>query len=91
MNAALQLVSNQMRGVRVDVRQIAPAADEAGRTALIQTMFAGDVSEATTKTLARAETPQQMIALALGSPEFRSGRATACRGRTARATAVPNA
>jgi uncharacterized protein (DUF1800 family) len=33
-------------------------------------MFAGQVSDSTRQTLARAETPQQMLALALGAPEF---------------------
>jgi uncharacterized protein (DUF1800 family) len=33
-------------------------------------MLAGEASEATRTTLARAETPQQLVALTLGSPEF---------------------
>jgi len=33
-------------------------------------MRAGRASDATQKTLARAETPQQLVALTLGSPEF---------------------
>ena len=36
----------------------------------IDTMLAGRASDATQKTLARAETPQQLVALTLGSPEF---------------------
>jgi uncharacterized protein (DUF1800 family) len=33
-------------------------------------MLAGDVSAGTEQTLARATTPQQLLALTLGSPEF---------------------
>jgi hypothetical protein len=33
-------------------------------------MLAGRVSDATKATLAKATTPQQLVALTLGSPEF---------------------
>ena len=70
MNFALQLVSGQARGLRVPVATIAPDTTEATRTSLVHSMLAGDVSDTTRQVLAKAETPQQMIALMLGSPEF---------------------
>ncbi len=70
MNFALQLVSGQMRGLRVQVGALAPDSSDAARDRLVQAMLGGDVSESTRQVLTRAETPQQMVALALGSPEF---------------------
>ncbi len=58
MNVAVQLARGELRGVSVS--ELRDAA------ALIQ----GPVSEATRTTLARAQTPPQSVALALGSPEF---------------------
>jgi uncharacterized protein (DUF1800 family) len=61
----------QARGaLQVDVQRLAPDTTEATRDRVIQQMFAGQVSDSTRQTLARAETPQQMLALALGAPEF---------------------
>jgi uncharacterized protein (DUF1800 family) len=37
---------------------------------VIASLLAGEASETTRSTLARADTPQHLIALALGSPEF---------------------
>jgi uncharacterized protein (DUF1800 family) len=37
---------------------------------VVEALLAGEASDATTRTLARAETPRQLVALALGSPEF---------------------
>jgi uncharacterized protein (DUF1800 family) len=58
MNAALALASGQLRGVRVpagiDVAALLPAS----------------ASVQTRQTVARAQTPQQAIALTLGAPEF---------------------
>jgi uncharacterized protein (DUF1800 family) len=70
MNFALQLVSNQMRGLRVDVASLAPTVDDDTRARVVQTLFAGQVSTSTTQTLAKAQNPQYLLALALGSPEF---------------------
>jgi uncharacterized protein (DUF1800 family) len=56
--------------IQVDVASLAPDTSEQSRTNLVDTILAGKASEATIKTLARAETPQQLIALTLGSPEF---------------------
>lgn len=60
MNAALALASGQLRGVRM------PAAVDVGR------LLPESASEQTRQTVARARTPQQATALALGSPEFQS-------------------
>jgi uncharacterized protein (DUF1800 family) len=70
MNFAVSLVSNQLRGIRVDVMSIAPDTTDATRTRLVAQMLAGDVSDATRQTLGRAQAPLQIIALTLGAPEF---------------------
>jgi uncharacterized protein (DUF1800 family) len=70
MNMALQMVSNQMRGVHVDVASLAPGVDEATRQHLIETMLAGQASAATMQTMAKAQNPQFLLALTLGAPEF---------------------
>jgi uncharacterized protein (DUF1800 family) len=54
----------------MDVRTLAPDVSEGSRTRLVGMLLAGGVSDTTAQTLARAETPQQLIALTLGSPEF---------------------
>jgi uncharacterized protein (DUF1800 family) len=56
--------------IQVDMNTIAPNTDEMTRDALIASMLAGTVSDGTRATLARADTPQNLVALALGSPEF---------------------
>lgn len=56
--------------IRVDIATLAPDTGESTREQLIESMLAGQASAATRETLARAETPQQLIALTLGSPEF---------------------
>jgi uncharacterized protein (DUF1800 family) len=56
--------------LQVDLQMLAPDTTEATRDRLIQLLLAGEASEATRATLARAETPQQLVALTLGSPEF---------------------
>jgi uncharacterized protein (DUF1800 family) len=58
------------RAVTVDLTTMASDTTEATRDRLIQLILAGRVSDTTRATLARAETPQQLVALALGSPEF---------------------
>ena len=57
MNFALQLVSGRMRGVQTG-SVVTPAA------------LAGDVSDTTAATIAKATDPRQATALTLGSPEF---------------------
>ncbi|MFI5177756.1 MAG: DUF1800 domain-containing protein [Vicinamibacterales bacterium] len=56
--------------IQIDVATLAPDTSEQSRTNLVDAMLAGRASDATLKTLARAETPQQLVALTLGSPEF---------------------
>ena len=56
--------------IQVDLPSIAPDAGAASQTAVVDRLLAGRVSDATRQTLARAETPQNLVALALGSPEF---------------------
>jgi uncharacterized protein (DUF1800 family) len=70
MNFAVQLVSGQARGIRVDASAIAPDTSAATRDQLVETMLAGQASDATRQVLARAETSPHLVALALGSPEF---------------------
>jgi uncharacterized protein (DUF1800 family) len=58
MNFALTLAGNKLRGVSV---ASLPTADE---------VLAGDLSETTRATIAKATDAQQMAALTLGAPEF---------------------
>ena len=57
MNFALQLVSGRMRAVQPGTGEVSAA-------------LAGDLSAATTATIAKATDPKQVAALTLGSPEF---------------------
>jgi uncharacterized protein (DUF1800 family) len=56
--------------IQVDLRALAPDTSAAAQASLVDRLLAGQASDATRQTLARAETPQNLIALALGSPEF---------------------
>ena len=56
--------------LHVDVASIAPDTGEETRARVVDALLQGQVSDATRGTLARAETPQNLMALALGSPEF---------------------
>jgi uncharacterized protein (DUF1800 family) len=56
--------------VQVNVAALAPDTSDASRQRLIDMMLAGQASDTTRNTLARAESPQQLVALMLGSPEF---------------------
>jgi uncharacterized protein (DUF1800 family) len=56
--------------IQIDLATLAPDTSEPSRASLVDSMLAGKASDATQKTLARAETPQQLVALTLGSPEF---------------------
>ena len=56
--------------IQVDVRSLAPDTTPASVDHAIATLLARDVSEATRQTISRAATPQQLVALTLGSPEF---------------------
>ena len=63
MNLALQLSSNKMRGVSIGSLQ--PAASD-----VVASILNGNASDTTRATIAKAATAPQMLALALGSPEF---------------------
>jgi uncharacterized protein (DUF1800 family) len=52
------------------VASIAPDMSDHTRAHVLDLLLQGQVSDATRGTLARAETPQNLVALALGSPEF---------------------
>jgi uncharacterized protein (DUF1800 family) len=68
MNFAVALSEGRMRGVqRIGSLEASPAP---ARDALVRTALAGDLSESTRATVAKATTPAQSIALILGSPEF---------------------
>ena len=69
MNFALTLSGGRMRGVGPGREAGAGGAEEA-RRALVTTALAGDLSDATATTAAKATTPAQAVALILGSPEF---------------------
>jgi uncharacterized protein (DUF1800 family) len=56
--------------ISIDVHALVPDATEASRNQLIGLLLAEPVSEATRQTLARADRPEDLVALALGSPEF---------------------
>jgi len=56
--------------LQVDVPSLLPDTSARSRDRLNQLIFAGDVSDATSQVLVKAETPQHLLALALGSPEF---------------------
>jgi uncharacterized protein (DUF1800 family) len=65
MNFAVDLAANRLRGIRLD-GQTTPGDIDAA----VRMLLADDASEATRATMARASEPGQVVALALGSPEF---------------------
>jgi uncharacterized protein (DUF1800 family) len=54
----------------VDLQALAPDTGERTRATLVDTLLNGQASAATRDTLGRAQSPQTLVALALGSPEF---------------------
>jgi uncharacterized protein (DUF1800 family) len=56
--------------VRMDIATLAPGTDAVAQTNVIDALLGGVASDATRRTLERAASPQQLIALTLGSPEF---------------------
>jgi len=58
------------RLVTIDLATLAPDTSEATRDRLVDTVLSGEASAGTRETLARAESAAQLLALALGSPEF---------------------
>jgi len=69
MNFAVALTDGKLRALRITGATPVASAD-AARTTLIAEVLAGDVSEATRATVAKASTAPQAMALLLGSPEF---------------------
>jgi uncharacterized protein (DUF1800 family) len=69
MNFALALAGGRMRGLESTSVSSRIEPDEARRT-LVATALAGDVTETTATTAAKATTTPQAVALILGSPEF---------------------
>jgi uncharacterized protein (DUF1800 family) len=68
MNFALELGANRLRGVSMTS---GTAGDLDGlRRRIVDDILGGDVSAATRSTITRATTPDQVVALAIGSPEF---------------------
>ena len=73
MNFAVALTSGragrgpEMRGRSADPAAAAPAI---GSDGLVKSALAGDISESTASTIAKATTSPQALALVLGSPEF---------------------
>jgi hypothetical protein len=67
---AMQQMAMMGRGpIQVDVHALAPDTTQQTIDQVIDSMI-GDASAATRQTIARATTPQQVLALTLGSPEF---------------------
>ena len=62
MNFSVSLASGRLRGVT--------APDGVNHSTIVSQALAGDLSESTRATVARATTPPQAVALVLGSPEF---------------------
>ena len=69
MNFALALAGGRMRGLESTSVSSRIEPDEARRT-LVATALAGDITETTATTAAKATTTPQAVALILGSPEF---------------------
>src|SRR6185436_10163868 len=53
--------------IQIDVRALAPDTSEESIEKVIDTVLGGQASDGTRQTIARATTPQQLLALALGS------------------------
>jgi uncharacterized protein (DUF1800 family) len=67
MNVALDLARGRLDGVSLPPAAEAP---ELLRARLMDDALAGDVSPATREVVAKATTPDQILALVIGSPEF---------------------
>jgi len=68
MNFALSLAANTYRGVVLG--DPLPDGDQADADTAVAVFLSDDVSEGTRATLHKATSPAQIVALALGSPEF---------------------
>jgi uncharacterized protein (DUF1800 family) len=58
------------RPLQVDVAAFATDTSSASIDRAVESLLSGGVSEATRQVLAKAASPEQLVALALGSPEF---------------------
>ncbi len=56
--------------LQVDVQALAPDTTPESIDHAISTLLAAGASDATRQVIAKATTPQQVVALTLGSPEF---------------------
>jgi len=56
--------------VQIDIARLAPGTGPEAQQVVVDALLGGVVSDATRGTLGRAESPTQLVALALGSPEF---------------------
>jgi uncharacterized protein (DUF1800 family) len=71
MNFALALVDNRLPAVRVDLAALAGAPDLAlARTQVLRQLLDNNASPVTLAVLDKASTVTQLVALALGAPEF---------------------
>jgi uncharacterized protein (DUF1800 family) len=68
MNFALELGANRLRGVSMASESVSDR--DALRARIVDDVLGGDVSAATRSVIARAATTEQIVALAIGSPEF---------------------
>jgi uncharacterized protein (DUF1800 family) len=68
MNFALELGANRLRGV--SMASGSTSDRDALRARIVDDILGGDVSAATRSVIARATTTEQVVALAIGSPEF---------------------
>jgi uncharacterized protein (DUF1800 family) len=72
MNFAVSLVSNQLRGIRVDLASLAAAGenDSRARDRIVRTLLSVEPSAKTMETVNKAEELTQVAALTIGAPEF---------------------
>jgi uncharacterized protein (DUF1800 family) len=69
MNFAVALTDGRLRALRA-TSATPLASPAAAQTAIVDQVLAGDISEATRRTVEKASTAPQALALLLGSPEF---------------------
>ena len=72
MNFAVALVSNNLRGITVDLNTLVSPGEppDTARDRLVRTLLAAEPSAATMETVRKAEALPQLAALTIGAPEF---------------------
>ncbi|MBI2833021.1 MAG: DUF1800 domain-containing protein, partial [Acidobacteria bacterium] len=70
MNFAVALVENRLRGVAVDLGTLAGGDAASTPDRMVRTILTNDASPATRGTLAKGEKMTDVVALAIGAPEF---------------------